>query len=468
MDRPWNVAFALAVLGCRTNQEEGDALRSHLLALGAEEARFPEPAALVVVNTCAVTATALAQSRQAIRRAARLAGPGCWIVVTGCGAQLDPRALAALPGVGLVVGNAEKSALPRLFASLAGCPLPPGEGRLSAAASAAGLALERAPGGVWFSWSSDPGRGEFLTRSGIPGGRLRPPLKIQDGCDRACGYCVVAGLRGRPRSKPVEAVLAEARWLIAAGTREIVLTGINLGLYQEAGAPPAAGPGSGLARLLERLLRLPDLGRIRLSSLEPDTIGPQLVDLLAGEERLCPHLHLALQSGDDGVLETMGRRYRRDDVRRIAGRLLAARPQAALGVDVIAGYPGESEEAFSGTIDLLESLPAAYLHAFGYSERPGTPARHLAGRVHSAVVRKRVGRLRLLDSRLRQAHQARLAGSRCAVVVERCSGEAFEGMSGEYVRMRGEGAGIERGSLVQVVALPPSGETWQPCVPAGA
>ena len=491
VDRPEREFYVLQTLGCRTNQEEMDALRSHLRRLCVEHPGFPHPVprlratgespaapALAVVNTCAVTATALAKSRQMIRRAARLHGPRCWIVVTGCGAQLDPLALASLPGVGLVIGNAAKSALPRLFAALAGLALPPAEEDLLAAFAAAGLEPpERAASGAWISWSRDASLPRFLehacpangSKLSMPRGRTRLTLKIQDGCDRACAYCVVAGLRGRPRSKRVRLVLEEARRLIDAGAREIVLAGINLGLY-EYGSDPGGGEdraGAGLARLLERLLALPGLGRIRLSSLEPDTLGPQLLDLLAQEPRLCPHVHLALQSGDDEVLARMGRRYRGEDVRRIAARLHAGREGAGLGMDVIAGFPGESERAFAATLDLIAALPATYLHAFAYSERPGTSAGRLAGPVAPQARRERVRRARALDAELRATHQARLAGLRCAVVVERCDAAgAFEGTSGEYVRMRGVAPGVRRGELLDVVALRPSGSHWQPCRPA--
>jgi len=471
VDGHGRATFALAVLGCRANQEESEAIRSHLTALGGDEIGFPGPADLVVVNTCAVTATALAQSRQAIRRAARLGGPGSWILAMGCGAQLDPRGLAALPQVGLVLGNAAKLKVPALLRGLFPGSFPPEQARLRAALAAAGLAAgggeeaEAAPvqagepaAGSPICWQAEAAGEGFLSRAaGVSARRARGLLKIQDGCDRACSYCVVASLRGRPRSRPRGEVLGEVRRLVAEGCREIVLTGINLGLYGDDAGPPAA-PGANLASLLAQLGSIPGLGRVRLTSLEPETLGPELLEVLAGSAWLCPHVHLPVQSGDDALLARMGRPYRREDLRRIAATLARSGRGFALGLDLLAGFPGESERAFAATLALAEELPAAYLHVFPYSERPGTPAARLAGGIPPAERRARARALRDLDGRLRLRFQSRLRGRPCRVLVERVEGGRFQGLSAEYVRMRGTAVGVEPGELLEVVA----GESLSP------
>ncbi|MFH1145146.1 MAG: tRNA (N(6)-L-threonylcarbamoyladenosine(37)-C(2))-methylthiotransferase MtaB [Candidatus Eisenbacteria bacterium] len=461
---PESTRFALAVFGCRSNQEEIEAIRSHLIALGLQETAFPGPAELVIVNTCAVTSSAMGQSRRAIRRAARQGGGDSWILATGCGAQLDPRSLAALPAVGLVAGNGEKTLLPRFLAALAEGPFPPGRRRVAAALDAAGLHPREETAGAWICRNGEAAGSGFLSRAdGVQSARTRVSLKIQDGCDRTCSYCVVSRLRGRPRSRPPGEVVGEVQRLTAAGHREIVLTGINLGLYGQdwEGADPA--PGAGLAALLDRLGAISDLGRVRLSSLEPDTLGAGLIDRLAEADWICPHLHLALQSGHADVLQRMKRSYSPGDALRIVDRLRRARPTFGIGVDVLAGFPGETDEAFRTTLSFVEGLPATYLHAFAYSERPGTEARELPGQIPLPARRERVRLLRALDVRLRTRFQARLAGRRCRLLVERSTSAGFEGVAGEYVRMRGGERGPDCGALIDVVAGEPLSPSLQSC-----
>lgn len=412
--------FALASLGCRANQEELEALRSQLLAQGAREVPYPGPADVVIVNTCAVTASAQAQSRQAVRRAAR-GGPSR-LIVTGCGAQLAPAQFAALPGVSGVVGNRGKAGI-------------------VTALGAAG----RAPGsGVAVDWTEDASVTAFLPRRGSAAPlRTRALLKVQDGCDATCAYCIVPRLRGRPVSRDPAEVLAEAERLAAGGVREIVLTGVNLGLYGRGGL--------GLAGLLERLEGLPAGVRLRLSSLEPMTVEGAFLERFAASARICAHLHLPLQSGDDGVLARMGRPYDAAGFAALVARITHARPRLGLGVDVIAGFPGETEAAFAATLALLEALPITYLHAFAYSPRPGTPAADMPDPVPAPLRRARVRALRELDARLRRRFRERLRGTRATVLVERLRDGEFEGVSGEYVRVRGRRDGVAPRDLIEVV-----------------
>jgi len=410
--------FALASLGCRANQEELEALRAQLLAQGAREVPYPGPADIVIVNTCAVTTSAQAQSRQTVRRAGRT-GPAC-LIVTGCGAQLDPAQFALLPGVSRVVGNRAKAGI------------------------VATIDAARREPGVAIDWSADPSLAGFLRRTGSAAPRrTRALLKVQDGCDAACAYCIVPRLRGRPVSRDPAEVVAEAERLAAVGTREIVLTGVNLGLY-------GRGAG-GLAGLLERLERLPEGVRLRLSSLEPMTIDEAFLERFAVSARICAHLHLPLQSGDDAVLARMGRPYDAAGFAALVRRITRARPRVGLGVDVIAGFPGETDAAFAATRALLEALPITYLHAFAYSPRPGTPAAAMPDPVPEALRRARVHALRELDARLRRRFRERLRGTRSEVLVERLRDGEFEGLTPEYVRVRGRRAGVAPHDRIEVV-----------------
>ncbi len=435
--------FSVAVLGCRANQDEIDGLRSHLLGLGGTEVPFPSAADMTIVNTCAVTNSALAQSRQEIRRAGRQKDDGLLLAV-GCGAQMTPWALATLEGVDLVVGNRDKAELPRIFEALFTGPLPR-DGTLIDALRKEGFEpapSEERPGGPPVLWSEDPRPARFLSKGEvIPQTRSRGLLKIQDGCHHRCRYCIVPHLRGAPQSRPIDEVCAEAERLARAGFREIVLTGINLGLY---GLGPSRDADLAtqehLPRLLRRLEAIGELKRIRLSSLEPMTITEPLLDALATSAKVARHLHLPLQSGADEILRRMNRPYDSRAVRSLVARVQRHWPSFGLGVDVVAGYPGEEDHHFAQTLALIEELPVSYLHAFAYSERPGTAAAEDPDVVAHAVRRERVKQLRALDEKLRRRFQERLSGAQCDIIVEQADEGQFTGMSGEYVKMRGSGA----------------------------
>jgi threonylcarbamoyladenosine tRNA methylthiotransferase MtaB len=452
-----DVTFALAVLGCRANQEELDALRSHLLAHGAREVPYPGPADLTIVNTCAVTASAQAQSRQEVRRA-RPTGSGSWpgiLIATGCGAQLEPATYAGIAGCDLVAGNAAKSDLPALIDRL--LDLPP---------EARQRALERR-----IAWTADPTAPRFLARSGpIPHRRTRALLKVQDGCDGSCTFCIVRVLRGRPISRDRDEVLAEARHLAAAGFREIVVTGVNLGLYAPAPAAVCAARGPAgerlrpvLGALLDALAEIQGIERIRLSSLEPMTISAELIAQLAANGKIARALHIPIQSGDDETLRRMGRPYTAATLRALAGEITRTLGTVGLGVDVMAGFPGETEAAFARTLALIEELPVTYVHAFAYSERPGTPAASFPDAVPPPVRKQRVLRLRELDARLRRRFQERLKTRPCRVLVERSDAGVFEGYCDQYVRMRGQARQAMVGQMLAVIAGDSLGARLQQC-----
>ncbi|MEF2230501.1 MAG: MiaB/RimO family radical SAM methylthiotransferase, partial [Pseudodesulfovibrio sp.] len=341
------IRFHTATLGCKINQYETRAIaEAWSRGLGAEEVADPRAAGLILVNSCAVTANAVADLRQAVRRLHR-DNPSAPIIITGCAAQVMPDELAALPGVVRVVAQADKGALldgPEGFPREEPAPFPP--------FSIAGY------------------------------DRARAVVKVQDGCSHHCTYCIVPLTRGRSVSRPADDVAAEVGRLLRGGWRELILSGINLRHY-----------GRGLTEktdfwdLVARLER--EFGpewagraRLRLSSVEPGQLDAKAMDTLASSSLVCPQLHLSLQSGDPGVLRAMGRgHYRPEDAVAFFDRLAGAWPTFGLGADFICGFPGETPEAFENTLALARRLPLTYAHVFPYSERPGTPAATMDGAV---------------------------------------------------------------------------------------
>jgi threonylcarbamoyladenosine tRNA methylthiotransferase MtaB len=337
--------FRIVTFGCKVNQYESSGMAE---ALGRRGFVPPPPQAapdLVIVNTCTVTARADQQARQTIRRLARQF-PEAQLWVTGCYAQRAPEQISALPGVTRVFGNPEKAGLEETFS--------PGSGKLASQVHV------REFGG------QEPF--QACRVSNFPG-HTRAWLKVQDGCNHACTYCIVPTVRGRGRSLAVEDVVSSLESLAARDFQEVVLTGIDLGQYGQDLQPPAS-----LAGLLLRLA--PDAWpfRVRLSSLEPQEITPELMDALSGFPPLCPHFHLPLQSGAPAVLKAMGRPYHPEYFREVVLELHRRFPTAALGLDVLVGFPGETTSDFEATLNLVKTLPVAYLHVFPFSPRPGTPA----------------------------------------------------------------------------------------------
>jgi len=380
---------ALVTLGCKVNQCETAYLEERLRGAGYEIVPFPGPADLYCVNTCAVTARAAMESRQLIRRALRR-NPGARVVVTGCYAQVAPAEIARIPGVSLILGSSEKLALLEHLAGL-----------MSAAVATVRVGDPRATG------IPQP-----LALSAFAG-RTRAFLKIQDGCDARCSYCIVPHARGRSRSIPAAPVLEQVERFLAAGFQEIVLTGIHLGQWGHDLEPPRH-----LTSLIGDIFERCPPPRLRLSSLEPGEITGKLLDLVAAEPRLCPHLHIPLQSGDAAVLRQMNRTYHPRFYRDLVRDAVARIPGLAVGADVLVGFPGETEACFLNTYRLLESLPLAYLHVFPFSPRPGTPAEVMRGRVPPPVIRTRSALLRELDRVKRLAFMGCFVGTVRSVLVE--------------------------------------------------
>jgi threonylcarbamoyladenosine tRNA methylthiotransferase MtaB len=343
------MSVEILTFGCRLNTYESQVIRGHAAGLSDT----------VIVNTCAVTAEAERQARQAIRRTAR-ERPGARIVVTGCAAQIDPQAWRDLPGVDRVLGNEDKLK-PECWA--------PG-----------------APGAVSDIMAARETAAHLVTEFA---GRARAFVQVQQGCDHRCTFCIIPFGRGPNRSVPVGAVVAQVRALVEAGYHEVVLTGVDIASY---GSDLPGAPS--LGQLARRLLALvPELKRLRLSSLDPAAIDAALWRLIGEEERLMPHLHLSLQAGSDLILKRMKRRHRRADAAGAIERARALRPGIAIGADLIAGFPTETEALFAETLDFVTAAELPFLHVFPYSERPGTPAARMPAVPH-ALRRERAARLR--------------------------------------------------------------------------
>jgi len=375
-------------LGCRLNQHDTAALRAEALASGLREsAEAPD---VVVVNTCTVTRRADQEARQLVRRLHRDA-PGARIVVTGCYAQRAPEELRTLPGVTAVLGAAERED-PAI--------------------------LRRALGGESSLVAVGPGRAArpFATAAPLHVGRSRALLKIQDGCDSFCAYCVVPYVRGRSRSLPHGEALERAKRLLDAGFLEIVLTGADLGSYGR-----DLGQDGALPSLVAGILELGSRHRVRLSSIEPHKVDPALAAMIGTTPRLCRHLHLPLQSASDRVLRAMRRGYAREEYASLLAGL-AARGPVGLGADVIVGFPGEGDAEFEVTRRFLEEAPVTFLHVFRYSSRPGTAAARLPGSAPEARARERSEILRALGEAKTRAFRRSLLGARLTVVLERGRG----------------------------------------------
>jgi len=382
------VKVGLTTLGCKVNQCDTAAINRDLQAIDMEIVPFNGFADVYIINTCSVTAFADFQARQLIRRAQR-ANPRARIIVTGCYAQTRAEEIAGIDGVTFVVGNDQKERIPELIASpapdapliVAGDPLRP---KRLISAPAVGLS-----------------------------GRTRAFFKIQDGCNAFCSYCIVPFARGKSRSLPLPAVREGVRDFVGQEYREIVLTGIHLGYYGH-----DLEPSTDLARMLEDLLRRHPETRFRLSSIEPNELSPEILDLFGRHQNLCPHLHIPLQSGDDSILKMMKRRYDTAFYRTLIEKAARTTDDVAIGIDVLVGFPGEGDREFSHTRELIESLPAAYLHVFPYSERPGTAAVALYPKVPEKIKKERALHLRELGLKKREAFARRFLGKTLPVLVE--------------------------------------------------
>jgi threonylcarbamoyladenosine tRNA methylthiotransferase MtaB len=382
----------IVTFGCRLNLAESEIVRAHATSAGLTNA--------VIVNTCAVTAEAERQARQAIRRARR-ERPDAEIVVTGCAVQIDPARYAAMPEVDRVLGNAEKLAAASFLPTAAASRVAVGD--IMTVRETSSHLVDRFDG------------------------HTRAFIQVQQGCDHRCTFCIIPYGRGNSRSLPIGEVVSQVRAVVAAGYREVVLSGVDITAF---GADLPGRPT--LGQLARRLLALvPDLPRLRLSSLDPVEIDDELWRLIAEEPRLMPHLHLSLQSGDDLVLKRMKRRHSRADALAVCRRARMSRPGIALGADIIAGFPTESAAMFESTLALIAECGLTHLHVFPYSARQGTPAARMP-QVTGNLIRERAARLREAGAMLRRTWLAGQIGETVAVLIERDG----SGRSEHYARVR--------------------------------
>lgn len=387
--------FYIEQFGCRATQADGAALERQLLERGCPAARDASGADIVVVNTCTVTASADAQARDAIRKL-HAANPRVRVIVTGCYAQRAPEELSQLPGVAWVVGNSHKPQIPDLIETISARTGPArsnGFIPLSAISPASATEAQQ-PAEILLG---DIFEQRSLLSSPVFGGErnhTRPTLKIQDGCNSRCAFCVIPFVRGKSRSLPPDIVIRELQKLSEGGYREIVLSGINLGTY---GRDLSARVE--FEDLLRRILDETTVERLRISSIEPMDVTLDLVELFACNERLAQHFHMPLQSGSDRILAAMYRWYRAEHYARRIELIHERLPHAAIGADVIAGFPGETEDDHAATLAFVEALPFTYLHVFSYSPRPGTKAASLPNHVPGVVIKRRARELRALGER---------------------------------------------------------------------
>jgi threonylcarbamoyladenosine tRNA methylthiotransferase MtaB len=434
---------AIVNLGCKVNQSEMEAAARLLREADVPLVDPGRGADLYLVNTCTVTAQADEKSRTAVRRARR-ANAGAEIVVTGCSVQVAPDAFAAVDGAARLIGNEDKAAF---LAELESLVRLPGDSSDAAAGALPTLSGVEAVAATPLDGAQDD-------RARVE--RTRAFVKVQDGCSFYCTYCIIPRARGAERSLAPEVVLADVRRALAAGHREVVLTGINIGTYDggwsERGARGShARSALTLAGLVRRLLAETDVERIRLSSIEPQHVDDELLAAwVDGAPRTLPHLHLPLQSGDDGVLRRMGRRYGTAEYARVVERARTAIPGVAVHADVIAGFPTEDDEAHARSLAFIRSLEPAGLHVFRYSGRPGTPATRMAGQVDERTKKRRAADLLALGEAARAAFAARSVGTVTRVLLEqRLPDGRWVGHAEDHVVVAVDGDDVEAVEAVE-------------------
>jgi len=385
----------LDTLGCKLNQAETELLARQFVEAGYSVVSSVDEADVYILNTCTVTHVADSKSRHLLRMAHRR-NPAALVVATGCYAQRVPHELAGVGEVGLVVGNGEKLNLVR-----------------------------RLEESGYYGRPGTPCQDSATGYNSLS--RTRAFVKVQDGCNNFCAYCIVPLVRGGEKNQPVEQVVAEVRQRVAGGYQEIVLTGTEIGSYRNNGV--------NLKGLLERLLAEDGVSRLRLSSLQPQEISPGLIELWR-DTRLCPHFHLSLQSGSDGVLSRMGRHYCVSDYQKALDLIRGMVPDVAITTDVIVGFPGETEDEFEESYELCRQSGFARIHVFPYSLRPGTEAARLPGKVDERAKRERSQRMLALARESEQSFRRRFAGRVMPVLWEQKSGiGVWSGLTGNYIKV---------------------------------
>jgi len=393
---------AFQTLGCKLNFAETSTIARSFADDRYERVSPDSDADVYIINTCSVTDTADRKCRQAVRKIIHR-NPDAFVAVVGCYAQLKPEAVAAIEGVDLVLGTYEKFDISAYIDKLS-------KGRAPEIHSCESVDTE----GFISSWSA--------------GDRTRSFLKVQDGCDYRCSYCTVPLARGKSRNPFISEIVEEATQIAASGVKEIVLTGVNVGDFGKS-------TGESLDNLLKALVQINGLERLRLSSIEPDLLTDTILDLIAAEPVLMPHIHMPLQSGNDKILGLMRRRYRRETFRDRVMKVRKLMPDASVGADVIVGFPGETGEDFDETYAFLENLPLSYLHVFAFSARPGTPAATMPGSVRTSDKEHRSRQLIKLSGRKRIQFMQSATGKEYDVLLEKRNADGMlSGLTGNYIR----------------------------------
>ena len=412
-------SFYVQNFGCRATQADGAAIERQFQEQGLDRADSSYNAQVVVLNTCTVTASADQDARAAIRRIHR-DNPDAQIVVTGCYAQRAPEEIAAIPGVSQVIGNSHKHQLAKILRPTF-VPL-----------SALSTANQASDTNIFVS--DIFAHTELLAAPVFEAAnqRTRPNLKVQDGCDNRCSFCVIPSVRGQSRSLPLTRVVDEINTLVDAGYREVVISGINLGRWGRDFDRPQR-----FEDMVRTILSATSLKKLRVSSVEPMDWSCELVDLFAGSSRIAKHAHVPMQSGSDAVLRRMHRKYRPWHYREKIGTIRDAMPNAAIGADVMVGFPGETEAEFEETRRMIEDLPITYLHVFTYSARPGTPAAEMSNQVPVRAARERNGILRELGEQKKMSFMRSLVGKNIeAITLNINDASHTEALTDNYLKLR--------------------------------
>lgn len=395
--------FSILTLGCKANQSESEHLFSSLLERGYEEAGLEDRPDICIINTCTVTSKTDYQSRQLIRRALRA---GATVIVTGCYAQRAPEEINNISQECIIVANDKKNSIINMLS--------------------------------------------YTTSSNIshPSHRSRPIIKIQDGCNKRCSYCIIPSVRGSSRSKEPHEIINEIKRLEDTGYNEAVLTGINLGSYGL-----DLKPALKLEALLEKIISTTKKIRIRLSSLGIKDVSPGIIELIKESGRICRHIHLSLQSGDDAILKLMNRSYRAEDFITLVNELKTKIEDINIGADVIVGFPGEKDSNFENTYRVIEKASIGYLHIFPYSKRPGTVAAEMQEQINGRIKACRLELLRNLDKGLRNSFKASQIGKLHQIVVERIEDHMIKGKTDNYVDVSvfKKGLNINKADTMQII-----------------
>jgi threonylcarbamoyladenosine tRNA methylthiotransferase MtaB len=428
-------SFYLENFGCRATQADGAAVERQLLEKGLLRAEDPSQAEVVVLNTCTVTSSADQDARSTIRRIHR-ENPGAKILVTGCYAQRAPEEIAQIPGVSVVVGNSHKHQLAEIVNR-------PAAGFVSLESLGGQIVV-----GDIFAHTELMAAPVFDADTASE--KTRPNLKVQDGCNNRCSFCIIPFVRGKSRSLQLDEVVRETRALVGLGYKEIVLSGINLGRWGRDFAGRIR-----FVDLLRAMLAETDIQKIRISSVEPMDWSDELIELVASSTRVCKHAHVPLQSGSDRILRRMHRKYRPWHYADRIQKIRAAMPTAAIGADVMVGFPGETDEQFEETRAFIESLPFTYLHVFTYSSRPGTPSATMPEQIRGDVTRERNRILRELAARKKREFQEQFVGRQLeAITLTNVEDGRTEGLTDNYQKVWIEGLhhanSLIRASIVRI------------------